>query len=445
MTARISASRHAAGPAIIVGALLIVAGGAYSQPSERPAGHPAAQPVPRPAGQPVLQSGWSLPVPAGTTIHEIEPTSVAARSRQRIRLIPDLVIKERGDDLNYVFGTRAPSVDVDADGNIYVAEPMPRTGRVLVFDADGEFLRMIGRPGQGPGEYLQPFMVEWAGDTLFVFDPGQSRLTRWNAAGELLGGHRSDLVRTFRAIRGMADGSLVGTRRVSAPSGGFDSGFLAVLRVDPDINEQVELVQVPWPARIVDPGFGEIARTEPNVFYAGATPPGVAVAADGSVYVSTLDEYQVLAYEPDGTVRWALRSAWPRQPLDDGEVDWLMQFHNTRFPERRRSRIEWPDRQYALGDIKVDAHGRLYVFPYVPRGSGLDERPVDVYSPDGEQLFSGVMSGPLANLSWQTPPANGPMLARAWQAVAGDFIYGIAIGADTDEWQVVRHRLSWPD
>jgi len=246
-------------------------------------------------------------------------------------------------------------------------------------------------------------------------------------------------------VRGLADGSLIGTRRINLPSGEFDSGFLAVQRVDADINELAEIVQAPFPTRIIDPGFGEIARTEPNAFYAGATTTGMAVAADGRVYVSTLDEYQVVAYEPDGTVRWALRAPWPRQPLDDGEVDWLMEFHNIRFPQRRRNRIEWPETQYALGDIKVDGHGRLYVFPYVPRGSDLDERPVDVYSPDGEQLFSGVMSGPMANLSWQTPPANGPMLARAWQAVAGDFIYGIAPDPDTSEWRVIRHRLAWPD
>ncbi len=431
MTPYFSTSIRTARQAVAVCTLLLVAGGAYSQPSGPTAGQAKTEP------------GWQLPVPIGTTIHEIDPTPTAVRSRQRITVIPDLVIKERGDDLHYVFGSRAPSVEVDANGNIYVAEPMPRTGRVLVFDADGEFVRTIGRSGQGPGEYLQPFAVEWVGDALFVFDPGQSRLTRWNAGGELLGGQRGDPMRTFRSVRGTADGSLVGTRRVNAPSGGFDTGFLAVLRVDAAINEQVEFVRAPWPARILDPGFGEIPRTEPNAFYAGSTTPGVAVGADGSVYVSTLDEYQVLAYEPDGTVRWALRAPWPRQPLDDGEVDWLMAYHNRRFPQRHRSNIEWPDRQYALGDLKLDGRGRLYVFPYVPRGADLDERPVDVYSPDGEQLFSGVMSGPMANLSWQTPPAYGPMLARAWQAVAGDFIYGIVSDPDTDEWQVVRHRLSW--
>ena len=414
-------------------ALLAVAAGTHSEASERP------------PFQPLLQAEWILPVAAGTTIHEIEPTPDADRSRRRIELVADLLIAERGDDLHYVFGSRAPSVDVDAEGNIALAEPMPRTGRVLVFDAAGDYIRTLGRSGQGPGEYLQPFAVEWTGDVLVVFDPGQSRLTRWSAAGEFIDGERSDTMRTFRSVRGLADGSLIGTRRVNLPDGEFDTGFVAVMRVDADVNEQIEFVQAPWPPRILDPGFGEIARTEPNAFYAGATTPGVAAAADGTVYVSTLDEYQVVAYAPDGTVRWALRSPWPRQPLAEVEIDWLLAFHNIRFPNVRRGDIEWPERQYALGDIKVDGHGRLYVFPYVPRGSDLDTRPVDVYSPDGEQLFSGVMSGPLAELSWQTPPAYGPMLARAWQAAAGDFIYGIVRDPATDEWQVARHRLSWPD
>ena len=169
------------------------------------------------------------------------------------------------------------------------------------------------------------------------------------------------------------------------------------------------------------------------------------MAADGNVYVSTLDEYQVVAYDGSGAVRWALRAPWPREPLDEGEIDWLMAYHNIRFPQARRRDIEWPESQYALGDIAVDGAGRLYVFPYVPRGSDRDERPVDVYSPDGRQLFSGMISGALATMSWQTPPAYGPMLERAWQAAAADFIYGTVNDPATSEWQVIRYRLVWPE
>ena len=112
-------------------------------------------------------------------------------------------------------------------------------------------------------------------------------------------------MRRFRSVLGLADGSLIGTRQINLPTGEFDSGFLSVQRVDADINELVEIVQAPWPTRIIDPGCGEIARTEPNAFYAGATTPGVAVADDGRVYGIAVDpdtdEWQVIRH----------RLSWP--------------------------------------------------------------------------------------------------------------------------------------
>ena len=388
------------------------------------------------------QDEWTLPVPEGTTVHTYTAPSDRERQASRMLLTQDLLIAERGDDLHYLFGQRAPNVEVDRQGRIYVAEPMPRRGRVLLFDAEGEYVRTIGRSGQGPGEYVQPFAVTVARDHLFVFDPSQARMSRWNAVGEHLGDLRIEAMRSFRPVAGLPDGSLVGTYRLTV-TGEFDTGFVVAIRVDEEMKKSVEYVRAPWPTRIIHPGFGEVPRTEPNAFYAGATTPTVAVSPDGTVYVSTLDQYQVLAYEPDGTLRWALQVPWSQQLLADEEVQWLMRFHNVRFPQARANQIDWPDRQYVLGDIKVDGHGRLYVFPYVHRGSTVDERPVDVYSPTGERLFSGVISGPLAHVAWQTPPANGPMLARVWQAARGDFIYGIQRDIDTDEWQVVRHRLAW--
>src|SRR5512135_3755384 len=58
------------------------------------------------------------------------------------------------------FGTsdyfQEPS-DIEIDGRrslIYVADA--GSHRVLVFDFGGEFLRAIGRKGQGPGEFARP-------------------------------------------------------------------------------------------------------------------------------------------------------------------------------------------------------------------------------------------------------------------------------------------------
>ena len=389
------------------------------------------------------QAEWTFPVPAGAEVLEYPAVPLAERRGRTIRLVEDLLIKERGDDRHYLFDRRPPQVAVDAEGNIYVGEPMPRTGRVQVFDNQGEFVRQVGRSGQGPGEYLQPIAPTVAGSTLFIFDPGQSRISVWNLDGGHVDDVRIEALRSFRPAAGRADGTVVGRTRLNVP-GEWDSGFGVAIRIDAGATQLTEYARMPWPVRIVDPGFGEISRSEPNAFYAGATYPTIAAGADGPVYLSTLDEYQVLAYEPDGTPRWALRVPWEGEALAEVEIEWLMDFHNQRFPQARRHEIDWPERQFVLGDIKVDGHGRLYVFPYVPRGSAQRERPVDVYSSAGELLFAGTISGAFADLAWQAAPAYGPMLNHVWQAAYGDFIYGVRRDRRTEEWQVVRHRLTWP-
>lgn len=61
------------------------------------------------------------------------------------------------------------SVIADAEGRIYVADV--QTNELKVFDRNGDFLRMLGRAGEGPGEFGQVYGLGWLGDTLAVLDP----------------------------------------------------------------------------------------------------------------------------------------------------------------------------------------------------------------------------------------------------------------------------------
>lgn len=57
--------------------------------------------------------------------------------------------------------------------------------RVLVFSPDGEFVRVIGREGGGPGELLSPSALAIEGDgTIAVYDYGKQALVRWRMDGE---------------------------------------------------------------------------------------------------------------------------------------------------------------------------------------------------------------------------------------------------------------------
>lgn len=65
--------------------------------------------------------------------------------------------------LSGVFG-----VAESADGHLFLSEP--QFGRVVEFDPDGTFSRVVGGRGQGPGEFSVPGGLWWRADSLAVSD-----------------------------------------------------------------------------------------------------------------------------------------------------------------------------------------------------------------------------------------------------------------------------------
>jgi hypothetical protein len=78
-------------------------------------------------------------------------------------------------------------IEVDHEGLVYVLE---RTAReIRVFSPDGERLRVIGGPGDGPGEFQLTLggRMGFVGDTLWVSDARPGRITFFERTGALLG------------------------------------------------------------------------------------------------------------------------------------------------------------------------------------------------------------------------------------------------------------------
>jgi len=77
------------------------------------------------------------------------------------------------------------NVAVDSDGNVYVTDTM--NARVEIFDADGKFISMFGKRGDGPADFERPKGIAIDKDGhLWVVDSAQDRVKVFDRTGQLL-------------------------------------------------------------------------------------------------------------------------------------------------------------------------------------------------------------------------------------------------------------------
>lgn len=77
-----------------------------------------------------------------------------------------------------------PSIAIDDEGSVYVAQP--DEGTIKVFDDQGRRVRDIGRPGPQPGMFQRLYTVGLLGDTVYAIDLSLRRITYFSPAGEML-------------------------------------------------------------------------------------------------------------------------------------------------------------------------------------------------------------------------------------------------------------------
>lgn len=367
--------------------------------------------------QPLEFADWTIPVPEGTPIIEHTPIPMEAREGLRIGLGEDLVLG-LGEDPNKSF-YGVSDVGMDDDQNLYVMDS--GNHRVQVFDRVGRYLRSLGARGQGPGEFERPYQLVVSGEHLIVSDI--NRVHFWNLEGKHQRTVTLQGVTLLSSLYYTPDGLLLAAHAImSRPEtpGGFPS-WSAAFAAFSTAGEQTNLY-----AELPLDGIAMPLPDAPKPAPVTWPVPLFAVSSAGTVYVSPGDEYQVLAFAPDGSPRWALRVAWPRQPLSAEQVDAALQAEREQNPEARYADYEWPEAMPALFHLAVDDHGHIYVYPYAASTDGPGDRPVDVYSPDGERLYSGIIAGHL------------------WTRARGDWVFRVGTDPRTEERVVARYRLVEP-
>lgn len=203
---------------------------------------------------------------------------------------------------------RRPSgVGFDDSGNIYVADTGKR--RIVVFDGDGNYLRVFGDAGKEPLQMWNPIDVNVTPDgRAFVVDRSQSKLIEYDTSGVAVRDIEIEEPPTSVTI---TDELIFVTT---------DSGVLIA-----DLQGNLQT--------------GYIKRgKEPGSF---DRPGGVAVGEDGTLYIADSLNYRVQAIGTDGQPLWQYGEPIP--------ADQAIQFNDE-------------SRKFGLpSNITIDENGLLYV------------------------------------------------------------------------------------
>lgn len=385
------------------------------------------------SAEPPSYPDWTVPVPEGTTIHEHRYVPAEERT-EVLELERDLVISEGMGRGLY----QPTALAVAGDGTLFVLDA--GNYRVVAFDQQGNALREFGSQGQGPGEFQSPLGFGVAGERVYVSDIRNNRLAAFSTGGELVADTQFDDRFWARDISGVDDDGdeLLMIVAPNTPMGAVEEPYevpWTVARYSPTGEQRAVLVG--RQASVKAFFFSEsLVGVLPMEF---ANPVG-AFAPDDAIYVTSGDQYQVLAVAPDGETRWALRTSFTPESLTEERrvaiIDRLEErqgaFAAELGAELAGARMVWPENFAAVENIEADGQGNLCVFPYEYRPPDSEPGPellvpVDVYSPEGAALFAGMS------------PIN------QWQAAYGEHVFRLEDDADTGERVVARYRIVTPE
>jgi hypothetical protein len=302
---------------------------------------------------------------AGVTIVSSAAPAWDEASAWRIAPEPDLAIGEPPLTPASEF-SRIRRVYTLEDGTIVVANSS-RPVDIRLFDETGAHSRTIGREGAGPGE-LRAIWDLWIArpDTIVVFDPGLSRMTRFDPLGRALEmvtfEQRSDRVAWLPWAR-FSDGTFLMRRNVFIENVDGGSGRslapsvrgMATGEIVDTIGVFPETDYYTLPSG--NPGFVRFGRR------------AVLYVSGNRYYRGMGDTFTIDEYDASGRHLRSLRRAHEPRPITDDVKVRLMENEIEAVPPEREQAIRetWAERPVAetfpaFGELWIaDSAGNLWI------------------------------------------------------------------------------------
>lgn len=214
---------------------------------------------------------------------------------------PEFSIRESESNSAFTF-VRISGLLIDKDDNVYVLDS--RDANIKVFNRRGQFIRFIGKKGQGPGEFDSPSGMDFFSETeIAVLDGGNRRLTIFGLSGAYLSSFSYSGF-SLASIRADAKGNFYG---ISAALKGNQSKY-ELLKLDSNFH----------PLLTIDAtGFQEIRGVPFLAAYHSFT-----IGRNGLIYYGFPEtDYEIKAYDGAGALRKKIQKVFVPERIPQDELD----------------------------------------------------------------------------------------------------------------------------
>ena len=260
------------------------------------------------------------------------------------------------------------------DGRLVVLNGGSR--ELLMFSRDGEFLRSIGRVGEGPGEFMDPIELDViGGDSVVVWDWELGRLVLFGPAGSHVRSVRLQppVVNPTGRVGVARQGIAVGSHDLRPFDMQLTPQFLQVLQYDWSGTLVDTLATLPYGERgLVDPESGMMGSPVFESKGVFSTHGDLLYTSDGSspeVRVHRGERLEwILRWEPgDLSVREEDVEAYRASYLEGTAGDFA------RLLRERLDAFPVQDAFPAIMEIQVDPQGRIWIRTFARPGSTANE------------------------------------------------------------------------
>jgi hypothetical protein len=256
------------------------------------------------------------------------------------------------EEEEYFFGVLI-QVASDADGNLYLLDS--QLNQVMVFSPEGEYLRVIGREGEGPGEFQRPSdLFVTADGNIAVLQRMPGKIVLLTPDGEPMGNYPVPEPEDG-GMQMLSGGRLAGAHVILSVNQfarretGFDT-IHSLIAVDGDGNLKATYVTRRDKRDFANMVFDEKKMMGALVWNAGM---------NGRVYTSdNFDAYRIQVWRPDGTVERMIEREYTHRERSDEEI----QRSTPVIRLRRGNQTDSPDVRASKTDRDVQQ-----IFP---RGNG---------------------------------------------------------------------------